>query len=538
MKFDERAVFAAFAPVLQRLSTVQWAGARSASLGARLQRDGAVGRVRPTAELAVAVSVSDGVSHRVELSIVRQELRANCTCLEAPCAHAVAAALETARMARQAGAAVSQQNDVLAALRDRLAVARTPAREVEPPRMLSDLARLPIEAAVDMVALTWRQSVRHAPGDIQDLLNLTERVADLSRQSALESQPLALRLVQAVGARKVVFTGMPEAVDPAIATLCQLAVDRPLEPHADWSTLFDLADAGMPQVGAHLAGGLAAVAHRSAELAVILAESLTGRVLSQHSTWKEVASPTARDKLSDELSVALIRHDRLGAALELAQIWPPMRQGAIALAEALAAEGRVAEVLAALEPFDPRAETWQSAMAAAMQAALQSHPGAARDLAAYTWNRAPTLASFELMARFHTGSQWPERRHTLASRALTDDDPAWLAIRLGEEPDPVAALLPVALQWPLRERFQREALTILGRESPDAAFRLRALRVHSLVATGAASRTLKDEFRSLKDAADACGEPGLAFDLARLLVREQGDKAAWTAAAGAVFGKM
>ena len=538
MKYDERSVFAAFAPVLQRLSTVQWAGARSAALGARLQRDGAVGRVRPTGEQAVAASVSDGVTHRVELMIARQELRATCTCAEAPCAHAVAVALETARMSRQASASVSQQSDVLAALRDRLSVARAPTREPEPARMLSDLARLPVEAAVDMVALSWRQSVRHSPTDIQDLLGLTERVAGLSRETPTVSQPLALRLVQALGARKVVFSGMPEAVEPAIVTLCQLALDRPLVAHDDWALLFDLADAGMPQVGVHVAGGLAAVAHRSADMAVLLADALAGRVLAQHHTWKEVATPTPRDKLADELCVALLQHGKMGAAIELTHLWPPMRPGAIALAAALGAEGRVAEVLALLEPFDPRGETWQAGMSAAMDAAAGPQPRAARDLATFAWNRGPTLAAFNLMAQLHAGPDWPERRMTMAGRALTDDDPVWLAARLAEEPDPVAALLPVALHWPLRERFQREALAILDRESPDAAFRLRALRVHSLVATNAPARTLKDEFVRLKDAAVACGEPGLATNLARLLVREQGDKAAWTSAVSAVFGKI
>ncbi len=73
MKIDERSVFATFAPILHRLSTVTWVGARAASHGSRLQRDGAVGRVRPTAENVLVASVFDGVPQRVELSIVRQE---------------------------------------------------------------------------------------------------------------------------------------------------------------------------------------------------------------------------------------------------------------------------------------------------------------------------------------------------------------------------------------------------------------------------------------------------------------------------------
>ena len=537
MKIDERSVFAAFAPLLHRLSTVGWAGARSASAGSRLQRDGAVGRVRPLAENILTASVFDGVQHRVELSIARQELHAACTCGEAPCAHAVAAALEAARLARQAHAAVTQQTDVLAALRSRLARPATPDKVAEPARMLSDLARLPLDAAIDMVALSWRQSLRHGPNDVQDLLGVVDRLEGQARTDHALARELAVRLLAALGATKVVFSGMPEAVEPAIRLLARLALDRPLELGPQWNQLFDLAEAGHPQVAVHLAIGLEHAAVRAPELAVALAEMLSGRVLAQRATWREVAAPTPRDARAAGLVVALVRHDNLPMALELAQLWPPMRSGALALAEVLGAHGRQADLLQLADHYDPRGETWQALMAAAMAAALPEHPQTARQLAALAWRRAPNLQTFNQLAQLCAGPTWPEQRHTLASGALAEDDVAWLAERLAEEPDAVTALLEVALQWPLRERFQREALVHLEKRSPEAAFRIRALRVHSLVVTNVAARTLKDELLRLKDCALAMGEPGLASDLARLLAREVGEKSAWVSAVSAVFGR-
>ncbi len=537
MKIDERSVFATFAPILHRLSTVTWVGARAASHGSRLQRDGAVGRVRPTAENVLVASVFDGVPQRVELSIVRQELQASCSCGEAPCAHAVAAALEAAQMARQAHASVAQQTDVLAALRSRLARPATPDRQPEPARMLSDLARLPLDAAVDMVALSWRQSLRHGPQDVQDLLDLVDRLEVQAREDHALGRELAVRLLAALGATKVVFSGMPEAVEPAIRLLARLALDRPLELGPQWNQLFDLAEAGHPQVAVHLAIGLEHAAIRSPELAVALSEMLSGRVLAQRATWREVATPTSRDALADGLVVALVRHNDVPAAMELARLWPPMRSGALALAEVLGAQGRHADVLQLGDHFDPRGETWQALMAAAVTAALPEHPKSARQLARVAWQRGPNVYTFNRLAQLIGPLDWPEERHALAMHALAEDDVAWLAERLALEPDPVDALLDVALQWPLRERFQREALVHLERLSPQAAFRIRALRVHSLVVTNVAARTLKDELLRLKDCATAMGEPGLASDLARLLAREVGEKSAWVSAVPAVFGR-
>ena len=172
-----------------------------------------------------------------------------------------------------------------------------------------------------------------------------------------------------------------------------------------------------------------------------------------------------------------------------------------------------------------------------MTAATPEHPKAARQLARAAWQRGPNLHTFNQLAQLSRGELWREERHTLASQALAEDDVAWLAERLAQEPDAVDALLEVALQWPLRERFQREALTHLERLSPEAAFSIRALRVHSLVVTNVAARTLKDELVRLKECATALGEPGLASEFARLLVREVGEKAAWVSAVSAVFGR-
>lgn len=63
----------------------------------------------------------------------------------------------------------------MAALRDRIGDNARVKQEVRT-QILSNTERLPLPAAVDMLALTLRQTVRYSPVEIQEMLSVTERL--------------------------------------------------------------------------------------------------------------------------------------------------------------------------------------------------------------------------------------------------------------------------------------------------------------------------------------------------------------------------
>ncbi len=478
--------------------------------------------------------------NRVVFQVQGHELHVDCSCSQAPCAHAVAALHELQKRARLAQESDTQQAGIMAALRQRIGGAREELPEKT--RILSNLERLPLDAGVDMVALSWRQSLRHGPSEVKELTLLVDRLtADSVRQPVL-SRELALRLLHALNARKVVFVPLPEAAENAVVRLVPTVTGvtgGPLPGPEILRQLVDLALDGQPQVGVHVAAGLDIVALREPDFCAALVPLALEHVRRGDVAWREVSAPTGRDRLLSALVVACLHHDRPHDALDCALAWPPMRNALTMLAEALGRQGRYEDVIRVVGHYDPRGDQWSAGVQAAAEAALQAgHTQVAARLTAWAFERQPQPMWYDLLAKLGAGPLWPERRAQLVARLLADDDPAWLAERLAGEPDAAQALLNAVLTAPTRERTARDALGLLRRLDPLAAFHGRCARLLALARVpGVAARTLKDELTHLDGLSQDLGEPALFRDLGRMLGRELGEHAAMATAIASAVGR-
>lgn len=544
MTGHERAVLAAMAPAALRTAAVAWAGARSAALGSQLHRDGALARMTVRDGGVEAIVHEGGAAHRIFFEVRSDRLQASCTCESAPCSHATCALLELQKRARQARDADQQQSVVLATLRDRLGSAKLEAAPAKT-KILSNLERLPLEAGVDMVALAWRQGLRHGPLEICELTQLVERLEAHAVKAPQPARELALRLLTALAAKRVVFVPLPEEAETAAIRLVPIVAGQ--DPKARVPTaevlaeMVDLALGGHAQVSAHLAAGLDVAAMRSPPWAEALAAVALARIEREPAVWREVAVPAGRDRLFSALVAARLQQDDLAGALDLAHAWPPMRQALQMLATALGRAGRHDEVVRLAGHYDPRAELWGAGMRAAAEAALDAgFLTVAARLAAWAFELQPAEVWFDLLARMEGagGPGWPERRGALVAHLLSEEDPPWLADRLAQEPDAADALLHAIVTAPLRERTARASLLQLREHSPLLALHGASARLVALAAApGTTARVFKDELARIELIADEAQEPGLFRDFAKLLSRECAERAPLATALAAAIGR-
>jgi hypothetical protein len=489
----------------------------------QLYRDGALGRL-VIGEREVVAQVLDGeMAERPVLHLERGEIWADCSCGQAPCAHAVAAVHELSKRLRQFREAADQREGVMAALRQRVA-----GKAAEPPKILSNLERLPLDAGVDMVALALRQSLRHGPQEMRELAQVTARLATEAVTAPERAGELAMRLLLALSARKVVFVPLPSEAEEAVVTLVPLVVGiagSAILGEARATELVGLTMHGPPQVAVHVAAALESAALREASTCLLLQQLVRDDCAKGETPWRELAAPTPRDRLASGIAAASLEHDQLDDAVELALVWPPMRHTLQSLGRALGARGRTDDVLRLAGHFDPRGEPWLALVQAAADAALEAGATAtAARLVGVALERHPQPAWYDLLRRVVPAPDWPQRRSALVARLLADDDPPWLVDRLAGEPDARQALLHAVFAAPLRDRLVREALTHLRALDPLTAFQARCARLAALVhVPGQASRTLADEVTQLRKLAREAGEPQLADEVARLYARERAD---------------
>lgn len=522
MKPAERALLPAWLPALQ-LSTVAWAGARASTRGMQLYRDGALGRL-VIGEREVVAQVLDGeLPERPVLHLEHTEIWADCSCGQAPCAHAVAAVHELCKRLRQFRDAADQRDGVMAALRQRVS-----GKATEAPKMLTNLERLPIDAGVDMVALALRQSLRHGPQEMRELTLLTARLTTEAVSSPERAGELAMRLLLALSARKVVFVPLPSEAEQAVVALVPLVVGiagSATLGEARATELVGLTMRGPPQVAVHAAAALESAALRDASTCLLLQQLVRDDCAKGETLWRELAAPTPRDRLASGIAAASLEHIQVDDALELALVWPPMRHTLQTLGRALGERGRADDVLRLAGHFDPRGEPWLALVQAAADAALGAGATAtAARLVGVAMERHPQPAWYDLLRRVVPASEWPQRRTALVARLVADDDPPWLVDRLASEPDARDALFHAVVTAPLRDRLVREALSLLREMDPLAAFQARCARLAALVhVPGQASRVLADELMQLRKLAREAGEPELASELTRLYARERAD---------------
>lgn len=457
---SDRAI-GAWREVLTGLSTLAWAGARNSTRGGQLHRDGWVGRVRLDADSADAVVGDGDHGETVQLRRGDRSLESACSCGVARCAHAVAVAVQLQRQARQAAADQGDREGVLAALRERLRPAGDAA--THPPRALRDLERLPAEAAVDMVSLAWRQALRPTANDVAELALAVDRVAGVVVTDPKRAATWGLRLLDALGATRPVFTPLPEAACAQVERLCHL-----LQGCVDGDAvgpLFRHATDGAPQIAPPVAALLGRWCVRAADVAETVHASLLGWAQSQRNRpWREHAEPGGVDLLVSACVDAARLSGHLDRALALALAWPPGRSALLTLlADRDPAVGRMATAL--LSRFDPRGATFREA---AEVAYAHAESGAAA-LALWALDRTTDSRWYARARSASAAGDWSATRDRWVAATLVHDDPPWLAAALAQESDAADALFRAVLAGPLREATADAAIEKLAVQDPDRA---------------------------------------------------------------------
>ncbi len=530
MRSDERASYSLIAPVVLRIAPVTWAGARAATAGSRLHRDGCVGRMAITERNVQAPVLEGEISEYVALTIGAVQLDASCTCGQPCCGHAVATLLVLQKNCREAQSSADLQSNVMAALRGRIGDNARVKTEVRT-QILSNTERMPLPAAVDMLALTLRQTVRYTPTEIQEVLSVTDRLQQHVVHEPKNTRELTIKLLQSLGARKVIAQPLPENLESAVIRLVPLAagvyIDDLPQPE-EVAQLLDLAFEGGIQVAGHVAAGLDVAAVRSPALAKILAEKAIAWAQQSRKQWREIAPLTGRDRLCTALVAALLLHNDLDLACDLARLWPPMRSGLVPLATALGQAGRYRDLVLVVDNYDSQAELWLAALIAALAAAQASdHWAFVKELAETAFEIVANQVFYAALRDLTPTPKWPKLRDHLVARALVDRDPPWLAEALAQDTDAIVALESLVSMAILRDVVARDALWHLAELDQVAAFRARCCRINGLLdLSGATARSLRSELLLAQKISITLQEPGLFNDFSQVLLRERHDQKA------------
>ncbi|MBM4342499.1 MAG: hypothetical protein FJ100_03885 [Deltaproteobacteria bacterium] len=467
-------VGAAWRDALAGLSTLAWAGARSSTRGGQLFRDGWVGRVRLDADLADALVGDGDQGEAVRVRRGERVIDAECTCGVARCAHAVAVVLHLQRQARQAAADQGERDGVLAALRDRLRASQSPGEVA--PRALRDLERLPDEAAIDMVALAWRQALRPTANDVAELTLAADRAVAAVATEPARAAGWAVRLLDALGAARPVFTPLPQEACVQVDRLCRTLEldDDPVRTGA----LFRHATDGAPQIAPRVAALLGRRCARDPQVADDVRNRLLNWAGAQRQRpWREHSEPGGADLLVSACTDALRLAGQLRQAMALALAWPPGRSALVALLGC--GQSEITEhATALLSRFDPRGATFGEAAIVAFD---QAGPNASR-LALWVLDRVADPAWYRRARSASEPAQWPQQRDRWVAAALGHDDPPWLAQVLAEEADAAVALHGAVEAGPLRDRTAEAAIDRLAEFDLDRAVAACQTRLAALCA--------------------------------------------------------
>jgi hypothetical protein len=521
MGSDERNRLLAWAPSLTGLSTLAWAGAKHSVAGMQLQRAGNLGRLAVQGDGWQATVHAPPVVETVELILVDGNVQSQCSCGVRRCPHAVAALVELQRKARAVADSARTQDLVMGALKQRMQ-GRAEARD-QGMRILRTHERLPIEASVDLVALTWRQSLRPGEQELADLRSLVERIAEAAREQPQQALLWTTRLLAALSARKIVFVPLPSGAEPALQQLLAVLDQAEIGVHdMVLDQLFEVAIDGPPQLAPVVAVALARQATRRAELAERLADKLLAwSTQAGAGHWRETEQLGGRDLLWDQVGGLRLAAGELEQSLAMALAWGPGRTQLGELASQLGASGRAHDLERLLGWYDPRGALWSTGLEAAMHTA---ESGVAAELALWAFERRPLPAWYQWARRVADSRQWPTLRRSLIERAIVDDDPEWLAEALSSEAEPAGALMLAVTVGPLRDRCARACLVQLDQLDPLAALVARQVRLSALAQqAGPNPKTLRQELTWLEHTAQLLGEPALAYDYMRLLGREMAD---------------
>lgn len=381
--------------------------------------------------------------------------------------------------------------------------------------LLSDLARLPLEAAVDMVCVGLDAAPSVGPLADRGLTELTQRVEAAAHESPERAAGCALRVIAALA--QLEPAQLPEARVQCAQALAAVA----LHAGATVGPLVLAAVTRPERLGTALLEPVLQRTRRDAAARADAVDTLTS--WGQRELWREHRGADARDGLASALVEQSVARAELAEAARVASVWPPMRTALTRLGAALAGAGDLAALSQLAASYDPRGALWRALIDHVAQVAA-SRGATGESVAAWVFAQDPSEARFRDARTCTDARVWPARRAALVGTVLDREEAPWLAALLAEEADAVQALSQVISTHGRRPRTVDAALAMLSEVSPRAAFALQSRLLLAQVRSGSATvRGVQRGVKALQACADALGEGALARSWLDLVRRELGE---------------
>lgn len=380
-----------------------------------------------------------------------------------------------------------------------------------------DLARLPLDAALDLFTVSAGASRALEPALEADVAALLGRVA----AEPPERQGTLLGRIVAGLAARTPRGGLPAPTLEAVGRAL-LRADLPTGLLVGW---LEQVWNGSEQLAVVLLGAALDHARRDHAGGAALLAAVLPLASADSAAWREHAAWPIRDQLVGSLVELAVLRGKIEPAAELAIAWPPGRSALLALALALATARDLARLAALLDRYAP-----SGGLTTAVVAALWTDAERRQDdsLAAWLalWQPAPDVVA--RVRRATAPPLWPLRRRALLEALVAEDQSSWLVEALMAEPDAAAALDAMMRTPGARPRDLARCADALRLADPGQSLARAASRLRDLLRAGGATLD-RAEVRRLRAelvaSAQAMGEPALAEGVLDLLRRELGEAA-------------
>lgn len=321
--------------------------------------------------------------------------------------------------------------------------------------VLSDLQRLPVEAAVDMLVATLETDA--ALLDFTLAERLQTDVQDVTRRSAL-----SLRLLEAWD-RRTTTSELQLAEIGRLAPLVTAHID---------TTVGALALVGRSQgpCGVALIEPMLRASRLDTSVRAALCERLETVAAEASRPWREVGDMGPLDVLSSGWVEQWLAAKQCQAALRVAVLWPPGRSALVNLAATLAGLDDVQGLSRLLSRLDSRGTLASAAAQAAAQVAKSKGP-AGESVAWWCFARRVDSESFSLLQACTSSLNWPRRVTGAITATLDLGEAVWLVELSSEQRDPAQFLQLLVDLAERRPRTERSALEALADLDPVKGYR-------------------------------------------------------------------
>ena len=340
----------------------------------------------------------------------------------------------------------------------------------------ADLARLPIDAALDLFAVSAGASRALEPALQADVAALLVRIA---AEPAERTAELLCKVVGALTARSE-RGGLPaQTLESVGRALLRAPLTTPMALGwlgSIWS--------GSEQLAVVLLGVALDHARRDDAALEALLAAVQPLAATDSAAWREHSAWPIRDQLVSTLIELAVLRGWTDAAAVLGVVWPPGRSGLLAFALALATGRDLGRLRLLLERYAPFGSLLTGVFAALWQDAERRQDDS---LAAWLalWQPGP-----DVIARVRGATApplWPLRRRALLESLVALDVSAWLVDALLLEPDASAALDALMRTPGAKPRDLARCAEALRHADPEQSFARAASRLRDLLRAGGAS---------------------------------------------------